>query len=108
MSNRYVAAFNTAVRLQQRSGTIQRYGELSEVEIVFAPANYIRNLAAMEEVTITGREFVIPKFTLDAVGYPVPEKGDIVTDAELGENTLTSVEELVILGAIAGYRVRTS
>lgn len=107
MSNKLVDAFNTIIKLQGRSGTIERYGEFAAIDIKFAPANYVRNLSAVEETTITGREFVIPLTSLEGTDYNPPKKGDIVTDAQLGEDTLIYVEDLIILGSVAGWRVRT-
>lgn len=82
---------------------------MSLVPIQASPSNYFRNLAGPEEVTVYGREFVLSKQNLDSVFYPVPKKGDRITDPELGLSVISEVREMFDFGgAILGYRIRCS
>ncbi len=108
MSLNLVDAFNTIIGLQGRVMQIERYGSEAAMDIVAAPTNYNRKLSAIEESVVTGREFIISIQSLTGTAYNPPKRGDIIIDTALGENTIDRVEEMIILGNITGYRVRTS
>ena len=101
-------AFDTLLKVHSREVTIERPGVIQPQDIRVTPSNYSRNLQGPEEVTITGKEFVISKKSLDAVEYPAPRKGDRIADEELGEDIITDVREMYDFGGkIIGFRVRT-
>ena len=109
MSSSLGNAFNQLLALHSRKVTIARPGGVGPVEIKVTPSNYSRNLAGPEEVVIAGREFVISKYTLDSVSFPVPRRGDRLVDPELGTHIISEVRELLGFGgSILGYRVRCS
>ncbi|MCK5884476.1 MAG: hypothetical protein KAG61_12370 [Bacteriovoracaceae bacterium] len=107
MSSRLVSAFNTVISAQSRPVEIERFGEFAPLEIRIANSNYTRNLASIEEITITGMEFLIPVSQIVDTDYNPPKRGDILRDVDFGENTISFIKPLVIMGNIAGYRVRT-
>lgn len=112
MSIELANPFNTLLNLRYRNVTISRPGSTtltSTYNIKVTPSNYSRNLAAPEETTITGKEFVISKAVLDGVGFPAPKKGDRITDSDLGTDVVSEVTPMFGLGqTIIGFRVRTS
>ena len=87
--------------------TLSRPGTALSFEVKVTPSNYSRNLSAPEEIVIEGREYILGKQNLDEVGFPVPKRGDRLTDPELGVNVISEVRELFNYGGeIMGYRVR--
>lgn len=109
MSSSLADAFNQLLGIHFRTMTIERLGSIAPVSIKVTPSNYSRNLAAPEEISIAGREFVISKLTLELAAFPFPRKGDRLKDPEIGTHTISEVKELYGFGGvILGYRVRTS
>jgi hypothetical protein len=99
-------AFNSLVQLQGRVMSLARADGTLTINIKAAPSNYFRNLAGPEEIVIEGQEFVLRKIDLEVFG--LPSRGDVLTDPELGPNTLIEVRPMITFGgAIIGYRVRT-
>lgn len=102
-------AFNQLLSIHCRTVTITRPGGPGPLTIKITPSNYSRNLSAPEEIVIEGREFVVAKFVLDTVGFPMPKRGDRLVDPELGTSVVSEVRELLGFGgAILGYRIRCS
>ncbi len=96
----------TTVTMIATYSTTNTYA-VSATSIYISPSNYFRHLAGPEEMTISGREFVISKKVLDSVYYPIPKKGDRLKDSDLGTMTLSEVREMFDMGGkIIGYRVR--
>lgn len=109
MSNNLVSAYIMTLKQQSRPMTIERFQEdIPAINIEATISSYKRNLATIEEMTITGYEFVIYASQLNGTSYDPPKKGDILSDPKFGELSISEVEPQVILGEIAGYRVRTS
>lgn len=106
MSLNPVSAFNLLISIQGRDVVLER-DAISET-VKMAPSNYFRNLASVEETIVEGKEFVVSKTELDRVSFPAPERGDTIVDAELGVDTVDAVKPLIIMGEIAGYRLRTA
>lgn len=102
------AAFNQVLSLQSREVVYHDFDNDVKYDITLAPANYFRNLAGPEETVIEGREFVISKKILDSVNAPIPKRGFKIVDPDLGVNTITEVRDMIVLGKIFGFRVRTS
>lgn len=89
--------------------TISRPGQPYEGEIRVTPSNYFRHLQGPEETVIPGREYIISKTALDAIEFPMPKRGDRLTDEELGISVISEVRELFDFGGkLMGFRVRTS
>ena len=93
------------INLQGREMTIERGVTTATVKI--APSNYHRNRSVVEEVVSEGKEFVVAKSALDAVSFPTPRRGDVIVDPELGVNSVLEVIDMVFLGRLIGYRLRT-
>lgn len=103
------SAFNLMLKLHSRQVTIARPGTAFTGTVKLAPSNYFRNLQGPEETVIHGREYIVSKVDLDAISFPVPKRGDRLTDVDLGISTITEVRELFDFGgAILGFRIRTS
>jgi hypothetical protein len=101
-------AFNYALSIISRKVTFERPGVIDEIEIVVSPSNYQRKLAGPEDVTVSGREFVISARLLKSKGITEVKEGDRITDPEYGLRMVTDVKELYDLGAnVIGFRVRT-
>lgn len=99
-------AFNYLIELQGRDMSLAKADGTLTINIKAAASNYFRNLAAPEELVVEGQEFVLRKIDLDVFG--LPSRGDVITDPELGANTLIEVRPMMGFGGeIIGYRVRT-
>lgn len=107
-SNRYVSGYHMILRAQGMPCTLLRFNTLAPLEAWACPTSYSRNLASYSETSVSGREFIISTETLKGTDYYPLKKGDILTVAELGEMTISSIDEMIIFGQIAGFRVRTS
>lgn len=99
------AAFNFILTLQGRDVTLERGA--TSVTVKMAPSNYFRNLSGPEEVVIGGREFVVSKEALDGQSYGTPRRGDLIIDSDMGPNAIVEVREMIVLGKLVGYRMRT-
>lgn len=108
MSSNLIAAFNFVSKVNSRSMTIQRLGQTAQESIIVTPSNYFRNFAMPEEITSTGREFVITAEELSKTSIAEIKKGDRLTDPVFGLMMVDSTREIIITGSVAGYRVRTS
>ena len=102
-------AFQTIINLQGRDMTFLRKGGTS-VTIKAASSNYFRNFAAPEEMVIEGKEFVVSLADLEKQLFPIPvRRGDQIRDPGVfGSNTISEVKEMVVMGELIGYRLRTS
>lgn len=101
-------AFNFGLSKVERRVHISRPGEFHLEPIKMAVSNYTRNLAAPEDVIVQGQEFVISKKSLDETqNFTTIKRGDVITDPDLGERTITEVIPMFGLGSkLMGYRVR--
>lgn len=108
MSLSLVDAFNRTVSLQARTITYHQIETDIKVEIEIAPSNYSRNLAGPEDTVIRGKEFIITEAALIEAGLNEPARGDKIIDSRMGTFTVSLSREMIILGNVAGYRVRTS
>ena len=109
MSSNLANAFNQLLGIHFRQVTIQRPGVIAPVSVKVTPSNYSRKLSGPEDVVIDGKEFVVSKAVLDAVSFPMPKRGDRISDPDLGNHVVSDVQELLGFGgAILGYRLRCS
>lgn len=106
MSAKILSGFEFILSLQGREVTIERLPTTATVNM--ASSNYFRNLAGLEETAIEGREYVVSKRELDDNSFPTPRRGDLIVDPVMGENSVDEVREMIILGNLVGYRLRTS
>ena len=106
MSRSLISAFEFVLTLQGRDMTFERGATTATVKA--APSNYFRNLAGIEEAIIEGKEFVVSKKELDAQSFPTPRRGDVIVDTILGTNSVVEVREMVVMGQLVGYRLRTA
>lgn len=103
------SALNLMINFSGRSCTLSRPATNLTGTVKFAPSNYGRNLETSSSTVVFGREFVVTKDSLTAIGFTSLKRGDKIVDTELGTLTISEVRELTdIGGAIIGYRVRTS
>lgn len=93
------------INLQGREMTLER--GVTTATVKMAPSNYHRNRAVVEEIVSEGKEFVVAKSAIDAASFPTPRRGDVIVDSELGVNSIIEVIEMVFLGKLIGYRLRT-
>lgn len=101
------AAFNKILSLQARTVTLDDLETNTQISISAAPSNYFRHMAGPEETFAIGREFVVSKKNLSGTSLPLPKRGMRIIDSELGNNTIIEVREMIILGTVVGYRLRT-
>lgn len=107
MSFNLEGAFNQAVAIQSKEMTYYQLSTNAEALIEIAPSNYYRNHALLEEMVSEGREFVISKMVFDATVFTGPPvRGDRIIHADMGNFTIKEVREMVVMGAIVGFRVR--
>lgn len=104
------SAFDFILHTQGRSMTYEKDAGAESDTLVCAPSNFFRNLSAIEETPIEGKEFVISKREFDNSSFTrkFPERSDVIVDPDLGENAVSEVRELMIFGVIVGYRLRTT
>ena len=96
-------AFKYAISLQSREVTYHDLSSNEKTSIHLAPSNYFRNLAGPEDSVMVGREFVMEKDQLKVV----PKRGDKIIDPDFGVCTIKEIRDMVLLGEISGYRLRT-
>jgi hypothetical protein len=105
-------AFEAILSRHSRSVTLLRRpasGPDISGTVKVSPSNYFRNLQGPDNLVIEGREFVITKTSLEAAGFTVLRRGDILQDSELGESVIDQIREMYDLGgAVIGYRCTTS
>lgn len=82
-------------------------GTWSEYQIKVAPSNYSRKNEIMADMTIQGREFVIPLSSIRESGMEgIPKKGDVI----IYENKHESIVEVMPMadlgGTSMGFRIR--
>lgn len=102
------SAFNALLGSHGRQVTIERPDVVAPVTIRITPSNYFRNLSGPEETIVEGAEFIISKKVLTEANFPKPQRGDVITDPELGFRIVSEIREMFDFGgSIMGYRVRT-
>jgi hypothetical protein len=60
-------------------------------------------MSNVEDTVTFGREFVIDKDELEII----PKRGDKLIDDDFGVSTIKEIRDMVVLGEIVGYRIRT-
>ena len=107
MSVNMQAAFNYALDLNSR--TVELYDNEADASynIRIGLSNYMKNLLGVDDMVIEGREFVVSKTTMDEISL-TPKRGMKIIDSEMGSYTISEVRELIGLGEIIGYRLRTN
>ena len=103
MSINLQSALNLIINLQGRNVELLDISDESTYNVKMAPSNYFRNFAAMEDMVIEGREYVF-----SSSNNIEPKRGWQITDAEMGSSSITEVKEMIALGKIIGYRLRTN
>jgi len=107
MSVNLQAAFNMALSMQSRSVELYDSRTDTTYNVKIAPSNYFRNFAAVDDMAIEGREFVISQSVVSELSITI-RRGWKIIDPELGGFTISEVREMVGLGNIIGYRLRTN
>lgn len=102
------SVFDKTLSIQSQTMKIHNLDTNVKHDIKVAPSNYARNLAGPEEIAIEGKEFVVSKTSLDAANYGTLKRGHKIIDSDLGINTISEIREMVIMGVVVGYRLRTS
>jgi hypothetical protein len=98
-------AFNQVLKLNARPMTLERIGQIPVTAIQATPSSYSRSLEFEGQVTISGREYVISAREL--LTYGMIKRGDRLVDPQFGDFTVAEVVEMMALGYVIGYRVRT-
>lgn len=101
------AAFLYGLKINNRVGQYQR-GDAEAQDFNYAISNYSRNMAVVEDMVTDGREFVFSKQEFDKLDLEYPKRQDVIIDPDMGVLTISEVIEMVILGNLVGFRVRTS
>jgi hypothetical protein len=107
MSVNLQSAFNYALDLNGRVIELWDNETDTSYNIKMSLSNYVRNLFAVDDMVIEGREFVVSKSTMDEISL-LPKRGMKIIDSELGSYTISEVREMMGLGEILGYRLRTN
>ena len=106
MSISIINAYKWALKINQRLMTIYAVGSAPQ-NIYVTKSNYSRKMELPEEISTKGREYIITLENLAKTSYSVPKKGYKLNDSVLGYATIIEVNEMIILGQVVGYRVRT-
>lgn len=96
------------VSLQGREVELHDMDTDTKVTTKIAPSNYFRNFEAIEEMVIEGREYVISKELLDNAGFTTLKRGIRIIDPVFNVSSIVEIREMVVMGEIVGYRVRTA
>lgn len=107
MSINLEAAFIFGLKMNNRLGKYQRDGG-EELDFNYSTANYSRNLSSIEDMVVDGREFVFSKQEFDKLDLTYPKRQDVIIDDDLGTLTISEVIEMMAMGKLIGFRVRTS
>ena len=109
MSNFLSDAFNLALSITQINATWIRPGVVDEIDIKVSVSNYSRNKLGPEEISMSGREFVVPMSQIEGKALFPLKKGDTLAITGYGDN---HIDEVTIMnglnGEILGFRIRTS
>lgn len=89
--------------MQARTVTYHDISTGDKTSISVAPSNYFRQMSNVEDTVTFGREFVIDKDELEII----PKRGDKLIDDDFGVSTIKEIRDMVVLGEIVGYRIRT-
>ena len=101
-------AFNFVIAFQYRDMQIHDL-DIDVIEpLKVAPSNYYRNLSGVAEMQIEGQEFVISVKQINELSFEAPKRGQVLLDPILGDNTISEVRPMMVMGNLIGYRVRTS
>lgn len=107
MSNSIESAFNFALKFNSRSMTISR-GGLADESIVCALASNVKVEDGLDATIVYAREYVIPLKNIPTTFGGKILRGDTLIDPEMGYFNVAEVREMVALGKIIGFRVRTA
>lgn len=103
--------FRTIVRMvtrNQKPHTWTRYGDTDITgNVALAKSNYFRKLVAIEEINLSGYEFIVLQEDLTAISISTPKKGDVINHANFGILTLDYIDPIEDLGTVIAYRIRT-
>lgn len=105
------AVLDYMLSIHGREMTLTRYATPTNLTgtLKVSPSNYFRNLAGPDAVTMEGKEFVISKTALSAIGFTNLKKGDRLSDAEIGVSVISEIREMYDVGGqVIAYRVRIS
>lgn len=100
-------AFKFVIYLQGRDITYYDPETDTSATVKAAPANFFRNFQGFEQMPVEGREWVILKDDLDALAFSAPARNQRIDDADMGQDTISVIKEMVILGEIVAYRLRS-
>lgn len=104
-------AFLMALNIKaSKTSKLTRLGSPDKtVTVPMAISNYGRSLAGPANVTITGKEFVMAKDTLEKTDFgDIPKKGDRIYYDGLGTLMIGFVDPMSDVGGdIIGWRLRT-
>lgn len=109
MSFNLVEAFKKTLSFQSQAATLTRRGEVTAIDIMIAPSNYFRDFSSIEEIPVSGNEFVIETSQLVGTGFSAGiKRGDVIVNAIYGTMTVEEIRPMTILGSLAAYRVRVN
>lgn len=98
-------AFYALILKQARDTTFVQVNTGTEITVKAAHSNYFRNINGPENTVAQGREYVVSIREFEDNNI-VPVRGDNLLDSELEPSMIIEVREMIILGKIAGYRLR--
>ena len=104
--------FNTLTRLHSRVAVLKRFAPINTdpdltTNIRITPSNYFRFLEGPSHTVVKGREFIIPKDSMETPLTPLIKRGDKIVDTEYGSMAIDEIMEMVDLGgSVMGWRVR--
>lgn len=106
MSFNLEGIFNMALDIQAKEITYHQISSDTSVTMKASTSNYYRNLQMLEEMVSKGREFIISKKIFEANFTGIPVRGDRIISSDIGNMSIIEVREMIVLGAVVGYRVR--
>lgn len=100
-------AFNFALNLTKLSFTWERPGNATTHAIKGAKSNYNRNLSAVEETVLKGREFVFSKTDISTLALYPFKRGDRLISTDMGNLVISEINPMTgLAGEVLGFRVR--
>lgn len=110
MSFNLIDAFKNLLTFQETDATLERLNDIAVIDIKLAQSNYFRDFNSVEEIPITGNEFVLGASHLAGTAYETtgPIRGDFIVSPIYGTVNIEEVRPMVILGNLVAYRIRSN
>ena len=99
------ASYKFILSVQGHTCEIRNKSRSISASVKMAVVNRHRNLTAVEDISYEGETFIVYKKDLDAAGYGVPKRGDVIISTLTGNHSIADVKEDIVFGNTIGYKL---